>query len=73
MSKPLDLENRLIDFAVRVINVVEALPTSLHFADHKSPIVNRYSKNRRVGPHHLRVHWNLFMLLLPGSLFLSRP
>ena len=28
MSKRLDLENRLVDFAVRVINVVEALPTT---------------------------------------------
>ncbi len=28
MDKPTDLEDRLIDFAVRIINVVEALPSS---------------------------------------------
>ncbi len=28
MDKPTDLEDRLVDFAVRIINVVEALPTS---------------------------------------------
>ena len=28
MSKPQDLENRLVDFAVRIINVVETLPDS---------------------------------------------
>ena len=28
MNKPLDLEDRLVDFAVRVVSVVEALPTS---------------------------------------------
>ena len=28
MDKPTDLEDRLVDFAVRTINVVEALPTS---------------------------------------------
>jgi four helix bundle protein len=28
MNKPLDLEDRLIDFAMRIINVVEALPKS---------------------------------------------
>jgi hypothetical protein len=28
MYKPADLEDRLIDFAVRIINVVEALPSS---------------------------------------------
>ena len=28
MNKPSDLEDRLIDFAVRVITVVEALPTT---------------------------------------------
>ena len=28
MEQPRDLENRLIDFAVRIINVIEALPTS---------------------------------------------
>jgi four helix bundle protein len=28
MMEPLDLEDRLIDFAVRVVNVVEALPDS---------------------------------------------
>ena len=28
MSKRLDLEDRLVDFAVRVISVVEALPTT---------------------------------------------
>ena len=28
MDKPADLEDRLVDFAVRIINVVEALPSS---------------------------------------------
>ena len=28
MDKPAELEDRLIDFAVRIINVVEALPNS---------------------------------------------
>ncbi len=28
MDKPADLEERLVDFAVRIINVVEALPSS---------------------------------------------
>ena len=28
MDKPTDLEDGLVDFAVRIINVVEALPTS---------------------------------------------
>jgi len=28
VNKPLDLEDRLVDFAVRVVNVVEALPRS---------------------------------------------
>jgi len=28
VNKPLDLEDRLVDFAVRVVNVVEALPHS---------------------------------------------
>ena len=28
MDKPAELEDRLIDFAVRIINVVEALPSS---------------------------------------------
>ena len=28
MSKPQDLENRLIDFAVQIINGIEALPTT---------------------------------------------
>jgi four helix bundle protein len=28
MNKPLDLENRLVDFAVRIVSVVEALPNS---------------------------------------------
>ena len=28
MNKPLELENRLVDFAVRIINVVEALPST---------------------------------------------
>jgi len=28
MEKPAELEDRLIDFAVRIINVVEALPSS---------------------------------------------
>ncbi len=28
MDKPTDLEDRLVDFAVRIINVVESLPTS---------------------------------------------
>jgi len=28
MNKPAELENRLINFAVRIINVVEAMPSS---------------------------------------------
>ena len=28
MDKPAELEDRLIDFAVRIINVVEALPSA---------------------------------------------
>ncbi len=28
MDKPADLEDRLVDVAVRIINVVEALPSS---------------------------------------------
>ena len=28
MDKPADLEDRLVDFAVRIIHVVEALPSS---------------------------------------------
>ncbi len=39
MDKSADLEDRLVDFAVRIINVVEALPrVSCYFTNHQSSI-----------------------------------
>ena len=56
MDKPTDLEDRLVDFAVRIINVVEALPTSKagihmasrssYFTNQRSPIANHQSTER---------------------------
>ena len=43
MDKPADLEDRLVDFAVRIINVAEAPPElfkslSCYFTNHRSSI-----------------------------------
>ena len=56
MDKHSGLEDRLVDFAVRIINVVEALPTSKagnhtasrssYFTNQQSPIVNHQSTER---------------------------
>ncbi len=44
MDKPAELEDRLVDFAVRIINVVEAL--SCYFTNQQSSIVNHQSNER---------------------------
>jgi hypothetical protein len=56
MHKPADLEDRLIDFAVRIITVVEALPSSkagnhvsTYFLLHKSTINNHQSNPAPIG------------------------
>ena len=49
MNKPYDLEERLIDFAVDVINVVEVLPNSKasnHIANQQASSWRSHASNR---------------------------
>jgi hypothetical protein len=47
-TNPLHLDDRLFDFAVRIINVVEVLPSSnsRYFTNQQSPIGNHQSNER---------------------------